>query len=135
MYWNSENHVITNEMVKNVESILKVNFPEDFLCFIKKYDGGYPYPNKITVNENTEIVNNLVSFCEDDMSFIIEVFEETENLKDTKLIPIAEDPFGNLFCYDFNDERSEIVFWDHERFHNKEFVCNSFIEFIRMLHD
>lgn len=135
MDWNYENHIITDEMVKSVKSILKVNFPEDFLAIIKKYDGGYPSPNKITIDGNTEIVNNLVSFLEDDVSFIVDIFEETEYLKNTKLIPIAEDPFGNLFCYDFNDGRSEIVFWNHEKFNDKKIVCNNFTEFIQMLHD
>ncbi len=36
MDWNHENHIITDEMVKNVKSILKVDFPEDFLSIIKK---------------------------------------------------------------------------------------------------
>ena len=135
MNWDHDNHIISDEMVKSVESILEVNFPEDFLSIIKKYDGGYPSPDKITINGNTEIVNNLVSFMEDDLSFILVIYEETEYLKNTKLIPIAQDPFGNLFCYDFKAGRSEIVFWDHEKFNDKEFVCNNFTEFMRMLHD
>ncbi len=134
MDWNYENHIITDEIIKSVESSLKTNFPEDFLLIIKKYDGGYPNPNKITIDGNVEIVNNLVSFLEDDVSFVVDIFEETEYLKNTKLIPIAEDPFGNLFCYDFNGGRSEIVFWDHEKFNDKKFVCNNFTEFIQMLH-
>ena len=134
MDWNYEKHIITDEIIKSVESILKTNFPEDFLLIIKKYDVGYPNPNKITIDGNVEIVNNLVSFLEDDVSFIVDIFEETEYLKNTKLIPIAEDPFGNLFCYDFNDGRSEIIFWDHEKFNDKKFVCNNFTEFIQMLH-
>ena len=135
MNWNYENHIITDDMVKNVKCVLKVNLPEDFLSIIKKYDGGYPSPNKITINGNDEIVNNLVSFSEYDVSFILDIFEETEYLKNTKLIPIAEDPFGNLFCYDFNDGRSKIVFWNHEKINDKKFVCNNFAEFIQMLHD
>ena len=56
-------------------------------------------------------------------------------MEETKLIPIAEDPFGNLFCYDFNDGRNKIVFWNHEDFNDKKFICNNFTEFMQMLHD
>lgn len=135
MNWNHEHNIITDDMIKNVERILKVNFPEDFIYIIKKYDGGYPSPNKITFDGNVEIVNNLVSFLEDDVGFILDICEETEHFNNTKLIPIAEDPFGNLFCYDFDDKKNRIVFWNHENFSDKKFVCNSFTEFIQMLHD
>ncbi|MBS6396462.1 MAG: SMI1/KNR4 family protein [Clostridiales bacterium] len=135
MNWNSESNIITEDIVDHVESILKVDFPEDFLCIIKKYDGGYPTPNKITINGNIEVVNNLVSFLEDDESFILDIFEETEYLKSTHLIPIAEDPFGNLFCYDFQDEEKRIVFWNHEDTDVSQFVCATFTEFVGMLHE
>lgn len=72
---------------------------------------------------------------EDDVSYILDIFEETEYLKNTKLIPIAEDPFGNLFCYDFSDGKSQIVFWNQEKFNDKKFVCNNFTQFMQMLHN
>ena len=61
--------------------------------------------------------------------------EETEYLKSTHLIPIAEDPFGNLFCYDFQDEETRIVFWNHEDTDVSQFVCATFTEFVGMLHE
>ena len=85
--------------------------------------------------ESEEIWDELVSFLEDDVSYILDIFEETEYLKNTKLIPIAEDPFGNLFCYDFSDGKSQIVFWNQEKFNDKKFVCNNFTQFMQMLHN
>ncbi len=52
-----------------------------------------------------------------------------------KLIPIAEDPFGNLLCYDFIDGREDIVFWNHEKYNDTMKVCNSFSEFLKRLHE
>ena len=79
-----------------VETELKVTFPKDFGAIIKQYDGGYPIPNKITVEGQDEVLNNLVSFLDKDVSFIFDI------------------PFGNLFCYSFGDNTCEIVFWNHE---------------------
>ncbi len=134
MEWICDNNTITDEMIQEVMAELNVQLPEDFLTYIRKYDGGYPKLNRIKVAGCNEVVNNLVSFCKEDYSYILKIYKETEYFNTLNLIPIAEDPFGNLFCYDFNDGKGEIVFWNHERFMEKKFVCNSFAEFIDKLH-
>lgn len=135
MDWTCEERIITDSMIETVEKKLQVKFPEDFLGIIKKYDGGYPEPDQITVNGREEAVNNLVSFLEEDPCYIIDIFEETEFFSEMNLIPVAEDGMGNLYCYDFADGKSKIVFWDAEIPTKKEFVCNTFTEFIEMLHE
>lgn len=134
MQWDSERHIITNEMIKKVENSLNIEFPKDFVLAIKMYDGSYPVPNIITVSGENEIVNNFVSFWEEDESYILDVLNDTEGLGDG-LIPIAEDPFGNLFCYDFLNLKEKIVFWNHEQCKKNSVICNNFTEFIGMLHD
>lgn len=134
MKWNYENNIITNEMIKNVETQLGIVFPHDFINTIKKYDGGYPVPNKLSVNENEEVLNNIISFKEGDESYIIDIINDTEYLSETNLIPIAEDPFGNLFCYKFEGNRSSIVFWNHEKSNDYIYVCDTFEELLFNLH-
>lgn len=92
------------------------------------------------INGCGESVNNLVSFCEDDIRYIVNIFNDAEGLKETGLIPIAEDPFGNLYCYDFSNGKSDIVFWEHEDWDEddeleKTVICSSFTEFINMLQE
>ncbi|MPQ45127.1 SMI1/KNR4 family protein [Clostridium tarantellae] len=56
-------------------------------------------------------------------------------------MPIAEDPFGNLICFDYRTtNKPTIVFLDHEKaFNNKNLalckICNSFNELLAMLHE
>lgn len=133
MKWNCDNN-ITDDSIEKVETRLGIRFPKDFTDNIKKYDGGYPIPNKIMVNGKEEILNNLVSFKEDDDSFILDIINEIDNFADFNLVPIAEDPFGNLYCYSFNENSNEIVFWDHEDGINVNHVCNSFDELLAMLY-
>ena len=135
MKWNCENNAVTDERIKVVEAELKIKFPKDFVANIKQYDGGYPIPNKITVEGREEVLNNLVSFQEEDTSFILDIISDIENFDDSNLVPIAEDPFGNLFCYSFGENICEIVFWNHEEGSVKKHVCNSFEELIAMLHE
>ena len=56
MKWNCENNVVTDDIINDVEEELKIKFPRDF---IKQYDGGYPIPNKITIEGQQEILNKL----------------------------------------------------------------------------
>lgn len=135
MKWNCDNNVVTDAIIEKVETELKIEFPKDFIEGIKQYDGGYPIPNKITIEGQEEILNNLVSFVEADTSFILDIISDTENFCDSNLVPIAEDPFGNLFCYSFGENTCEIVFWNHEDSSVKKHVCSSFAELIAMLHE
>ena len=135
MKWNCDNNVVTDDIIKAVETKLKITFPKDFIANIKQYDGGYPIPNKITVEGQEEVLNNLVSSLEEDASFILDIISDTENFSDSNLVPIAEDPFGNLFCYSFEENTCEIVFWSHEERVANKHVCNFFEELITMLHE
>ena len=134
MKWICDNNIVSDENIKVVETELKIKFPQDFVTNIKKYDGGYSKPNKITVEGQEEVLNNLVSFLEEDTSFILDIISDIENFRDSNLVPIAEDPFGNLFCYSFRENAYEIVFWSHEESYVK-YVCNNFEELIAMLHE
>ena len=135
MKWNCENNVVTDDIINAVEAELKIKFPRDFVAIIKQYDGGYPIPNKITIEGQEEILNNLVSFLEEDTSFILDIINDTENFTGSNLVPIAEDPFGNLFCYSFGENTCEIVFWNHEEGTINKHVCNNFEELMAMLHE
>ena len=134
MKWRKYNNV-TIEEIEEVEKKLGVKFPEDFLDVIKKYDGGYPEYHTIVVNGMKECLNNLVSFKKEDVySYILNIIEDTEYFNELDLIPIGEDPGGNLFCYSVENDVWKIVFCDHEKRYRPTFVCNTFTEFIEMLH-
>lgn len=135
MKWNCDNNIVTDDIIRGVEKELNITFPRDFIANIKQYDGGYPIPNKITIEGREEVLNNLVSFQEGDISYILDIISETEDFSDCNLVPIAEDPFGNLFCYSFGENDCEIVFWCHEERCVNKYVCKSFEELITMLHE
>ena len=135
MEWICEHHQITDDMIKNLEKDLNINFPDDFLSIIKKYDGGYPKPNNITVGGQEEVLNNIVSFIADNQSYIVSIYNDTEGFGKSGLIPVAEDPFGNLFCYKITDGIYSIVFWNHENAESTKFVCNTFTELLQMAHE
>ncbi|WP_343337952.1 hypothetical protein TPELB_33380 [Terrisporobacter petrolearius] len=134
MKWDCENNIVTEDMVKEIEGYFNISFPQDFLDIIKNYDGGYPYPNTINIDGYEEILNNIVSFYKNDSSYIINVYEDIQDFRDKRLIPIAEDPFGNIFCYRMKNNEFDIIFWNHEN-NEEKYICNKFSDLLDLLYD
>jgi len=139
--WISENDIVKESIIEKVESILGVKFPNDYIEIIIKNNGGYPKPNRFNLNGNEEVFNNLLSFDEEDCSNIINTYNDTKDRLIEKIIPFAEDPFGNMICFDYrNNNQPVIVFWEHEiAFNDKEkaikYICNSFSDLLSILHE
>ncbi|WP_250675813.1 SMI1/KNR4 family protein [Paraclostridium ghonii] len=139
--WICENDNVKMETILKVENMFDVKFPKDYIEIVMKNDGGYPNPNRFDLNGNEEVFNNLLSFDKEDCSNIIDNYNDVKNRLIEKIIPFAEDPFGNLICFDYrNNEHPVIVFWEHEKaFNDKElaisYLCNSFTELLLILHE
>ncbi|WP_425449853.1 SMI1/KNR4 family protein [Dethiothermospora halolimnae] len=139
--WICENQGVEMTIVLKVETIFGIKFPKDYVECILKNDGGYPKPNRFTLNGNEEVFNNLLSLDEEDVSNIIETYNDVKDRLIERVIPFAEDPFGNLICFDYrNNEQPTIVFWQHEKaFNNKQaatkHLCDSFNDLLLMLHE
>jgi hypothetical protein len=139
--WICENDSVETTTISKVEAIFGIKFPKDYVECIIKNDGGYPKPNRFNLNGNEEVFNNLLSFDEEDSSNMIDTYNDVKDRLIEKVIPFAEDPFGNLLCFDYrNNEQPTIVFWEHEKaFNAKEsatsYLCDSFTDLISMLHE
>lgn len=139
--WICENESVETTTISKVEYIFGIEFPRDYVECIIKNNGGYPKPNRFNLNGNEEVFNNFLSFDEEDSINIINAYNDVKDRLIEKVIPFAEDPFGNLLCFDYrNNEQPIIVFWEHEKaFNNKEnaisFICNTFSELLNMLHE
>lgn len=139
--WKESNGKVSEQEIKSVEMKLKIKFPKNYVDIVSQNDGGYPFPNRFKVKENEEIINNLLSFKVDEDSNIMDVFEDVSDRLIEGVVPIAEDPFGNLICFDFRlDKEATIVFWNHEK---EEVdvesvitnICDSFTDLLNMLYE
>jgi len=140
--WICENENVTDESVSSVEKKFGVKFPVDYIDIIRNNDGGYPVPNRFNLQGNEEVLNNLLSFHEEDCCYIVNTYCDINERLVDKIIPFAEDPFGNMICFDYrNDDTNPIVvFWDNEKsYTDKEgaiyHICDSFSELIQSLHE
>ncbi|KOC79049.1 SMI1/KNR4 family protein [Bacillus velezensis] len=142
--WDFGEHPISNEEIQEVENTLQVKFPKDYLKYVKSYSGATPTPETFDFEGRKGIAfGYLHSFHEDSESYIINVSNRyRDGRMPDKVIPIADDVFGNEICFDFRKNHSNppLVFWDHEiAFENPEsalsHICNSFTELVDKLYE
>ncbi len=75
-----------------------------------------------------------MSFDSDDPSYILGIISDM-GLDEYNIIPIAEDPFGNIFGFRFESaEKYDVVFYDAELVSARK-ICNTFTEFLNMIHE
>jgi hypothetical protein len=138
--WISEEGLKEISTITKVETIFEIKFPKDYIECVMKNDGGYPMPNRFTLNEHEEVFNKLLSLQEVSYN-IIDTYNNVKDRLINGVIPFAEDPFGNLLCFDYRKSKQpNIVFWDHEKaFINRNsalcYLCDSFSDLLLLLHD
>ena len=132
--WVLVNPLEDDTQIKKFEKTADVIFPEDFVSCVVENNAGYAsLKNLETVRGNNRVCNNLLTFDEKKKVNIFNVYISVFSARgNTKLVPFAEDPFGNYICFDFSKPTAKIVFWNHET-NKTEDVCDTFAEFLTKL--
>lgn len=107
--------------------------PEDLKKCIEKYNGGIPTPEVLDFSENkNKVFGGLLSFNEGEDDNIYDFVELFENKEKTGLtmFPFGIDPAGNFYCV----KDKKIVFYNHETNQTVP-ICDTFTQFIKMLHE
>ncbi|MCL2360111.1 MAG: SMI1/KNR4 family protein [Candidatus Bathyarchaeota archaeon] len=132
---------VSDEDIVAIEFVLNVKFPSDYVECAKKNHGGSPSHQVYDfVGRKEAVFNNLLSLDFGKNNGILNVYNNVKDRLVNGIYPFAEDPFGNLICFDYrnNDDIPKVVFWDHELSHeNPENlgkaitpICNTFSELL-----
>lgn len=138
---------LTLEGLEAAEQRLQVVFPAEFREFLLKHNGGRPRPNTFEfIDTNGESSNSLIDFflaIFDGNIDNLEIEYRARVAEDRllpHLVPIANDPFGNLICLSVRGEdQGKVYFWDHEiepetaGYENMSLIADSFTEFLNKL--
>ena len=131
--WKYVKPIEGNSVLNKLEEKLGVKFPKSYVDCVTSNNGGRPPRNKVN---DSLMMRSLVRI---DESAEINVLNTLDTLKDSllpKIIPFADDSFGNYFCFDFSKSGEPlIVFWDHEEKRENALspVADSFEKFIAVL--
>ncbi|MCK8827923.1 SMI1/KNR4 family protein [Natroniella acetigena] len=137
--WIFDKGSISKEIIKKVEDELGVKFPEDYKKIVKRNNGAQPDPDVYDFAERKEAVfNSLLGFNLEEKGNILDVYNDVKDRLPEKIYPFADDPFGNLICFDYREnlENPKIVFWEHEQLEGDiSYICDSFSELLSKLYD
>jgi cell wall assembly regulator SMI1 len=151
-------HVNTNITVFQIEKIeqyVGLAFPQQYKEHLLKYNGGQCKPNVFEFITNTgkldsSIINWFLAIYDgkyDNLKECIEIFKIEEKRMPRHILPIADDPGGNMICISTSGaDEGYIYFWDHEQevdysvsddsdYSNLFLIAKSFNEFLNGLKD
>ena len=118
--WMSTHGEVEEETINKVEKSLG-------MC--KSESRGTPIPGAFYLHEYGEgVINRLLSFNEDSPIYILKMWESLNTMHEQpkELIPFANDPFGNVYCFDYRQkETPSLVTYDHEE-RDVEPLCCTF---------
>jgi len=139
--WTQSNNNITLNDIIKIQELFGIAFPKDYVQCVLENDGGYPSPDNFDIeNYGEQVLNNFLSFDKHDDAYIIDAYNDIKDRLVKKVYPFAEDPFGNMVCFDFRcNSEPLIVFWDSEiSFDSSEeaiiLISKSFSEFMDSLY-
>ncbi len=136
--WKSDYDEAEIKNVRIVEKRLSIQFPQDYLNYAIKYQGGKPSPSNILVeDEGVRIqLSCLLTFLAFDELDILERYNSVKNLISTGLIPFGLGSDEYLFCFDYRSGNvpSIVLCRPYSDSELKEvYVCNSFNDLIDKL--
>ncbi|MEK5521408.1 SMI1/KNR4 family protein [Heyndrickxia sp. FSL W8-0423] len=157
--WEYADLEVSENKIKEVGLQLGFNLPQDYINCVKKNGGASVFPEEFNVGNAERCFGSLFSFDEESSEYIVKKYEIYKPTLPQKVFPIANDPAGNLICFDYknNKENPIVVFWEHENAVEKEmlmreegltedqaeerarenvfYVAATFTEFLDKLHD
>ena len=131
--WKYVKPIEGSTILNELEEELGIKFPKSYVDCATLNNGGRPPKNKVDDNLTMRSLVRIDELAE------LNVSETLKTIKDrlpSKIIPFADDSFGNYFCFDFSQANEpSIVFWDHEEKTDKALtpVTDSFEKFIALL--
>jgi hypothetical protein len=148
--------LITPAEIERFEKTHRLRLPEQYKQFLLAQNGGVPAQrvliSKVTETEGQEfVVRRLLPLSPEskvgfeNLESFFQTYKGREPRMPREMLPIASDPFGNLFCIQTRgDGAGRVYFWSHDDefdeeiegstlYSNLRFLANDFDQFINSL--
>lgn len=130
--WGVSRGKCTPSQVTAFESKYKITFPAEYKKLVATNNGSRPDKDIINLGATRGVVvfDALINW---DTERPANIYFWMESLQLNRIIPFGKDPFGNLFCFDYQGVKEpSIIFWDHET-GNTFPLSSSWTEFTKAL--
>ncbi len=142
--WLLPHKPVSEAEINQLGRAMGIAFPADYMECARLNHGGHPKPGLFDFEGHPEAVfDKLLSYDPSSKGYILAVYRFTRERLSGNIIPFANDPFGNLICFEFDDNHANlrsVVFYDHETLNADRKagisrICGSFSELLSMLRD
>ena len=131
---------VSDDDLSKVEDALKIILPAELKSQLKRSNGGRPYPNCFMKDGEVWIVSQFYSISHGPKATRFEDAFQTLVIDGMSffprdLLPIAEDPGGDIYCISTNPKLQAKIFgWQHEKYNDPDQsvveLCDGLDEFI-----
>jgi cell wall assembly regulator SMI1 len=142
--------------IVDLEQELGVTLPDDYRNFLMQHNGGYPEPDGFryysrypgnyfgdSVNVERAMVDRFLALYDGEYNNLQNYREMYQGRVPSEMLPIANDPGGNLICLAIRGNNlGKVLYWKHEEeadegevanYSNIYFVADSFVQFVDSL--
>ena len=115
--WDKEKPLTPGELV-NAETVLGVQFPDDYKAIVMQNQGKSPSPACFKINpKRVGVFSSLLHFCESgpESSYVLWNYNTLREFLPEKIIPFADTPGGDFICFDFREDSVKVVYASHEK--------------------
>lgn len=131
MEWKYVKVVADKNVIEKFAGQKGVELPEELVDFIFCHNNGRPSVKLFDTDKTKErVMKKVLSYNNSDIETVYESFEVLKK-ENNNLYPIANDPFGNIICYNTSDHNIDL--WLHES-NTCEYIASSIDEFLHKLY-
>ncbi|WLR43226.1 SMI1/KNR4 family protein [Bacillus carboniphilus] len=114
--WEYAESKVSKDDVEKIGIQLGFLLPQDYIDCVSVNGGASVSPQEFKVGNVERCFGGLFSFNEESSENIVKMYQLVKERLPKRMLPIADDPAGNLICFDFKDheDNPSIVFWNHE---------------------
>lgn len=133
MEWKYVKTLSSVDNINEFECLVKYAFPDDFRNCVLNNNGGRPGKRSFDTDRNKErVLKSFLSFNKEDRETVWKIQDWNKEELSDRYIPFAIDNFGNLICFDA--ENDKVVFLELEHVAIEQ-VADNFTEFMSKLYE
>lgn len=133
MEWKYVKELKSVDLIDDYECLVKYVFCDSFRKCIIANNGGRPSKKAFDTDKVKEReLKSFLSFNKEDRETVWKIFDWNKDELTNKYVPFAIDNYGNLICFDANNDK--IVFVNHEDM-SVEIIADNFDNFLNMLYE
>lgn len=133
MEWKYVKNLKSVDLINDYECLVKYVFCDSFRKCIIANNGGRPSRRTFDTDKIKEHeLKSFLSFNRNDRETVWKIFDWNKDELSDKYIPFGIDNFGNLICFDKNNDK--VVFVNHENM-SIEIIADNFDCFLDKLYD